>query len=77
LPQSGLAAFAKLDEAGYIIVNDRMETSVPGLYAAGDVRATPFRQLVVAASDGAIAAHSASQYLDELKGTAYGGLPKA
>jgi thioredoxin reductase (NADPH) len=43
-----------------------MQTSIRGLYAVGDVRTTPFRQLVVAASDGAIAAHSASQYIDEL-----------
>ena len=61
----------RMDETGYIITNQRMETSVPGLYAIGDVRATPFRQLVVAAGDGAIAAHVASQYIDELKGEAY------
>jgi thioredoxin reductase (NADPH) len=61
----------KMDEAGYIITNQRMETSVPGLYAVGDVRSTPFRQLVVAAGEGAIAAHASSQYIDELKGEAY------
>jgi thioredoxin reductase (NADPH) len=66
IPQTGLAEGAEMDEAGYIITNDRMETSIPGLYAVGDVRNTPFRQLVVAASDGAIAAHAASQYIDEL-----------
>jgi thioredoxin reductase (NADPH) len=48
-----------------------MQTSVPGLFAVGDVRATPFRQLVVVAGEGAIAAHAASQYIDELKGEAY------
>jgi thioredoxin reductase (NADPH) len=61
----------ELDEGGYIVTNQRMETSVPGLYAVGDVRATPFRQLVVAAGEGAIAAHAASQYIDELRGEAY------
>jgi thioredoxin reductase (NADPH) len=61
----------ELDEAGYIVTNQRMETNIPGLYAVGDVRATPFRQLVVAAGEGAIAAHAASQYIDELKGEAY------
>lgn len=66
IPQTGLAPSTDKDEAGYIITNERMETSVPGLYAVGDVRTTPFRQLVVAASDGAIAAHAASQYIDEL-----------
>ena len=48
-----------------------METSLKGLYAIGDVRTTPFRQLITAASDGAIAAHSASAYIDALKGDAY------
>jgi thioredoxin reductase (NADPH) len=62
----------ELDETGYIVTNQRMESSIPGLYAVGDVRATPFRQLVVAAGEGAIAAHAASQYIDELRGEAYG-----
>jgi thioredoxin reductase (NADPH) len=72
-PRSALAASlgVPLDDVGYVKTNDRMETSVPGLYAAGDVRATPFRQLVVAASEGAIAAHAAGQYIDELKGESY------
>jgi thioredoxin reductase (NADPH) len=60
-----------LDETGYVETNQRMETGVPGLYAAGDVRASPFRQLVVAAAEGAIAAHAAGQYIDELKGEKY------
>jgi thioredoxin reductase (NADPH) len=72
-PRSALAASlgAPLDDVGYVITNERMETSVPGLYAAGDVRASPFRQLVVAASEGAIAAHAAGQYIDELMGEKY------
>ncbi len=57
-----------LDDVGYVETNQLMETSVPGLYAAGDVRATPFRQLVVAAAEGAIAAHAAGQFIDEKKG---------
>jgi thioredoxin reductase (NADPH) len=61
----------RMDDAGYIVTNQRMETSVPGLYAVGDVRSTPFRQLVVAAGEGAIAAHAASRHIDELKGEAY------
>lgn len=59
------------DDSGSIMTNDRMETNVPGLFAAGDVRATPFRQVVTAVSDGAIAAHCAAQYIDELEGKAY------
>jgi len=71
IPQSALAADASKDEAGYILTDERMASSVAGLFAVGDVRASGFRQLITAASDGAVAAHSASQYIDELKGEAY------
>jgi thioredoxin reductase (NADPH) len=62
---------ADMDEAGYVVTDGRMTSSVPGLFAVGDVRATPFRQVVTAASDGAVAAHCASAYIDSLKGEAY------
>lgn len=71
LPQSTLIDDCKKDEGGYITTNQRMETSLPGLYVAGDLRSSPFRQLVVAAGEGAVAAHCAAQYIDELKGEAY------
>ncbi|MDR0707568.1 MAG: FAD-dependent oxidoreductase [Treponema sp.] len=64
LPQMPDIEGLVLDEAGYIITNQRMETSIPGLFAAGDVRATPFRQVVVAAGEGAIAAHCAAEWLN-------------
>lgn len=51
------------DEKGYIITNDEMETSVEGVYAAGDVRKKTIRQVVTAANDGAIAAQSAFHYI--------------
>lgn len=70
-PQTLLLPEVEKDEAGYVLVNDEMETSIPGMYAVGDLRATPFRQLVVAAADGAIAAHCASQYIDKIRGNAY------
>jgi len=72
-PKSALVAGlgVKLDHVGYVETNQRMETGVPGLYAVGDVRASPFRQLVVAASEGAIAAHAAGQYIDESRGESY------
>jgi thioredoxin reductase (NADPH) len=43
-----------------------MKTSIPGVFAAGDVRTTPLRQIVSAASDGAIAAMQAYHYLETL-----------
>jgi thioredoxin reductase (NADPH) len=73
VPRTGLVEGLglELDEGGYVLTDQRMQSSVPGLFAAGDVRATPFRQLVVAAGEGAVAAHAASQHIDELKGNAY------
>ena len=71
IPQTQLAPEADTDEAGYIITDEHMQSSIKGLFAVGDVRNTPFRQLITAASDGAIAAHSASAYIDDLKGEAY------
>ncbi|MFQ3619422.1 MAG: thioredoxin-disulfide reductase [Spirochaetales bacterium] len=70
-PNTGFIQSVEKDEAGYIITDQRMQTSIPGLFCAGDARATPFRQIVVAAGEGAIAAHSAAQYIDELLGQAY------
>jgi thioredoxin reductase (NADPH) len=61
---SGLVV--KTDEAGYIITDERMASSVPGLFAAGDVRASPFRQVITAAADGAIAAHCAAAHIERL-----------
>ena len=71
LPQTGLVPDLPKDDGGYIITNQKMETSEPGLYAVGDLRATPSRQVVVAAGEGAIAAHCASQYIDEINDEAY------
>ncbi|MDR2182176.1 MAG: FAD-dependent oxidoreductase [Treponema sp.] len=73
LPQTSLAKElgAALDEAGYVITDQRMASSVPGIFAAGDVRSGPFRQVVVAAGEGAVAAHCAALYLDELRGAVY------
>jgi len=51
------------DEKGQIIVNAKNETSTPGIFAAGDVTNVPFKQLVIAASEGAKAALSAYEYL--------------
>lgn len=59
------------DESGSIVTDDRMATSVSGIFAAGDVRVSPFRQVITACSDGATAAHAASQYIDEARGAGY------
>lgn len=71
IPQTGLVPTLPKDEAGYIITDQRMETAVPGLFAVGDVRATPFRQLVVAAGEGAVAAHAAAHHIESLTGNVY------
>lgn len=58
-----LQGLAELDEQGYARTNEMMETSAPGLYVAGDAREKPLRQIVTAASDGAVAASRAAAYL--------------
>ena len=52
-----------LDEAGYIIADETTKTNIPGVYAVGDVRTKALRQVITAASDGAVAAHFAEEYL--------------
>lgn len=71
LPQNRLAEGVTMDEAGYIVTDSHMMTSLQGLFAVGDVRTSPFRQVVTACADGAIAAHYAGMLVDELKGEAY------
>lgn len=58
----------ELDGDGYIRTNDRMETNLPGVYAAGDVRPKELRQLVTATADGAMAATRAAAYVQRVKG---------
>jgi len=56
-----------LNDRGFITVDRNLMTSVPGIFAAGDVRDTPLRQIITAASDGALAAYSAGKYLESLE----------
>ncbi|MDR0389013.1 MAG: FAD-dependent oxidoreductase, partial [Spirochaetaceae bacterium] len=56
IPQNALVPSAEKDEAGYIITGPDMASSIPGIFVAGDLRSSPFRQVVVAAAEGAIAA---------------------
>ncbi|MDF2904142.1 MAG: thioredoxin reductase [Bacillus sp. (in: firmicutes)] len=55
------------NENGYIETNDKMETKVPGIFAAGDIREKTLRQIVTATGDGSIAAQAAQHYVEELK----------
>ena len=57
----------ELDNNGYITVNGDMQTNIPGVYAAGDIRPKRLRQLVTAASDGAIASTSIEKYIEQQK----------
>ena len=54
-----------LDDKGYIIADETCRSSVDGVYAVGDVRTKPLRQIVTAAADGAVAVHYAVEYLAE------------
>ena len=58
-----LDGIVPLDAAGAVLVNDRMETEMPGIFAAGDIRSNSIRQVISAAGDGATAAVSADKYL--------------
>jgi len=55
----------KLDEKNFIITNFKMETSLPGIFAVGDVRNTPLRQVITAVADGAIAAMYVDRFLSK------------
>lgn len=63
-PATGyLKGLLTLDAVGAIVTNDKLETNVPGIFAAGDIRSGSIRQVVGAAGDGAVAAINASKYL--------------
>ncbi len=55
-----------LDPDGYIVTDEKMQTNIPGVYAAGDIRSKILRQVITAASDGAVAAYSAEHYINSL-----------
>ena len=64
----GVKDLVELSESGFIKTNDNLETKTPGLFAAGDVREKPLRQVVTAVSDGAISAMSAYHYIESCWG---------
>ena len=66
-PNTGLVqGQLELDGAGYIVADESTRTSLPGVFAAGDVRTKELRQVITAAADGASAAHYAEAYLASL-----------
>ena len=56
----------KQDESGFVISDEKMETSVPGVFAAGDIRSKPWRQISTAVGEGATASFYAEKYLEDL-----------
>ncbi len=69
LPNTGFLQDSEieLDESGFVLANTRLETSVPGVFVAGDVRSDSVKQVVSAAGDGAVVALSIREYLAEAK----------
>lgn len=64
IPSTGLCrGLLDLDEAGYVLADETTRTSLPGVFAVGDMRAKPLRQIITAAADGAVAAKFAEEYL--------------
>jgi len=61
-----LGGVVKLDERGYVITDENMATSAPGIFAAGDVRQKLLRQVTTAVGDGATAAFAVERYLESL-----------
>jgi thioredoxin reductase (NADPH) len=57
----------KLDEKGYILTDEHLKTSIKGIFAAGNIRDTIFRQIATAVGDGAIAGHEAYKFLEKEK----------
>lgn len=66
-PRADLLEILEKDKDGYIKTDEKMATSVPGLFIAGDVRSKPLRQIVTAASDGATAGIFATEYAKNLQ----------
>ena len=60
---NGLDKYLKLNDYGYIITNEDMETKINGVYAVGDVREKKYRQITTAVSDGTIALLNAEKYI--------------
>ena len=63
-PQSALVkGVVNMNEGGSIFTDELMKTNIPGVYAAGDIRTTPLRQVITACADGAVAATTALEFI--------------
>ena len=58
-----LSEIVRTDEGGFIYTDEDMQTNIPGIFAAGDIRVKPLRQIITAASDGAVAVNGVMKYL--------------
>ena len=65
VPNSKIVEGLVETDNGFVLTDEKMNTTLSGLYAVGDVRNTSFRQVVTATGDGAKAAHSADEYIQE------------
>lgn len=70
IPNTGFVDCRK-DEQGFIVTDAKMNTSIHGVFAAGDCRVTPLRQVATAVGDGAIAATMAEEHISEMEGKSY------
>ena len=61
-----LKGIVELDDAGFIVTDALLRTSLPGVFACGDAHANPLKQIAMAVGEGALAAVQAERYLDEL-----------
>jgi thioredoxin reductase (NADPH) len=64
-----------MDDQGFIITDEELCTSASGVFAAGDCRKKSFRQIATAVGEGALAAHSAIHYLEDLVSSSRGKTP--
>lgn len=64
-----------MDAAGFLLTDENMQSSVPGIFSCGDARKKLLRQVVTACGDGALASFAAQEYVEEVKGTSYDKKP--
>ena len=66
-----IRGLVELDKKGFVKTRANLETNVPGIFACGDVRKNPLKQVIVACGEGALAATSAEKYINKVKGIEY------